>query len=316
MAVSQRLYKRFDYTRKAFHKSGVSYYYSTGSVLLFGETVYCSNNSFGLIQGMLVSLSNTLSVSVLVRNLDRRFIGRYSKAFTESSGHTNESGLYIGFEYKLNHKATLSAYIDRYKSPWLTFLSNSPSNGSDNLFQFRYKQSKQLKWDIRYKCERKEISITSNRSEKTLTTIATSKLRFNLEFKSSKTLSFRSRFETTSFNNGEVTWGSLLYQDVSLKLWQNKIKLRFRLATSNISNFANRIYTYENDVAYSFAMPFYSDNKLRTYVLLEFKALPKIDFWLKVGNDYKSELKGSGNELDSVYSPNKYDVKVQMRIKL
>lgn len=316
-SLTTQPYQRFNYRDKGFVKTGLGYQYPKSNALFFGETTVCSNKSVGSIHGVLVSLSKQLGLSVLYRSFSRKYIPDLSVAFSETSKPKNEKGIYVGSTYTLNRHASASFYVDRYWFPWLTFGTNTSSNGADYLVYFRYRQSKKFSWTVRLKHEVKETHRKVDLPIKKLIEVQATKLRINCVLDPSKTYGMITRFEMTrAHDNIDPTWGYMLYQDLRFTLYRSKLKVYFRMATANIDTYANRIYTYENDVAYSYSLPFYQDNQVRSYVLIRFKILNNTDLWFKMAMDYKTGLKGFGSGLDSVSSPRRTDIKFQIRIRL
>jgi hypothetical protein len=314
---SNRVYQLFQSNQGFFHKHGFAHRTYINNSMFFGEITIGSNRSTGFVEGIIKPLSKSLSFTALYRRLGKGFIDRYSKTFTESSLSRNETGYYIGLQFNASYKLTISSYVDRYQFNWLTSSTLTPSRGTDYLVDVKYKVSKRLQWYVRLKSETKQTHQLLKTSAKQLVNATTIKIRIHLTTAPTKRLSLKTRYEASIFDNEhQSSQGSMLYQDVRITFPKRRLKLTMRLAMANIDQYANRIYAYENDVAYSYSVPFYQDNQTRTYALIQYPIKPNIDLWCKVGLDYKSDLKGFGSGLDSVSSPHRTDVKFQIRIRI
>ena len=312
-----KAYQRFNFRGSRYLKTGISYRYSRNNSLFFGETTICSNKSLGNVHGVLVSATKHFGASILYRSFSKRFIPDQSVVFSEASTPRNETGLYFGSNYAVSYRLNLSFYVDRYWFPWMSYHSHTASNGTDYLVYVKYRSSKKLSWTVRVKHEVKQQSLPVNHYMRRLVDVQSSKLRFNVVHDPSKTFGLRCRLEMSRVNEGNgTTWGYLVYQDFRFTLLRSRLKVYLRFASANIDTYDNRIYTYENDVAYSYSLPFFQDNQLRSYMLVRYRLYANTDVWIKTAFDYKTESKGFGSGLDSVSSPRRTGVTFQIRIRL
>ena len=109
--------------------------------------------------------------------------------------------------------------------------------------------------------------------------------------------------------------GYLLYQDVIYKLNKYPIALYFRYAMFDTDSYRSRIYSYENDLLYSFSLPAMYYKGTRTYLMLKYSVKKRIDLWLKyaITNYNNKDIIGSG--LDEIKDNKKQEVKVQLRMR-
>lgn len=310
------VYQQFQFAGKSYSKMGLAYQYVIKNTFLFGETTWCSNRSVGTLFGTISSLTSHIGLSTLFRHYAPSFIGQHSVSFSESSSINNETGVYLGSVMVVSRQLTVSAYIDHYWFPWMTYRSVGPSSGSDYLVHVKYNINKSLWWSARYKYEQTWTNGEVLNGFRPLTLKRTSKFRFHVQSDVNKRLGLRSRIEVSRCTDEQTSWGIMMYQDVRWRLTKLPLKLYWRIATAYIDRFENRIYTYENDVAYSYALPFYQDPQYRSYVLVQYAVGSNIDCWLKVAVDYKSYGKGFGSGLESVSSPRRTDIKLQIRLSI
>ena len=109
----------------------------------------------------MLGLDKTLSASLLYRDFAKDYQSVYANAFAEGDTQ-NEKGIYMGLEYRPNHKLKIKGYLDNYQFPWLRFGVDAPSKGNDFLLQSDYKISRSIKMYARYKSETKEDGITES----------------------------------------------------------------------------------------------------------------------------------------------------------
>ncbi|MFT7592355.1 MAG: hypothetical protein ACI9UJ_002287, partial [bacterium] len=268
---STSTYQRFKPTQSAFIKQGIAYRLALTNGYLFGETTFGSNKVVATVFGVVNSLGRDLSFTGLFRKIPKDFITEGSKPFTESSTGNNETGMYLGMDYKLNYKTHLAIYTDRYWFPWLHSQTNTASHGVDYLIRLNRKISKSLSWHIQIKNEMRQLHSEFNQPIKLLMNTKTLKSRCHLVYKVTKQLRLQTRLAITQYKTLYQSFsGTLIYQDIRYKGLGSPFSTSVRFISARIDDFAARIYTYENDIAYRFSLPFYADSRLRTYVLVKY----------------------------------------------
>ena len=112
----------------------------------------------------MTSLNAKLDLALHIRNFDRDFQALYSNTFSETRRSENESGQYIGLEYRPSKPWKINAYADFYKHPWLRFLVDAPSDGTEYLVRAVYnkRRKRTLFWQYRYERNQENSSINSN----------------------------------------------------------------------------------------------------------------------------------------------------------
>jgi len=79
-------------------------------------------------------------------------------------------------------------------------------------------------------------------------------------------------------------------------------------------DYENRVYVYERDILYAFAIPMYYGKGSRYYVNLKYEINSKLSLWFKVAQtvyaDYRESI-SSGNE--EIIGNRKTDMRVLIR---
>ena len=107
------------------------------------------------------------------------------------------------------------------------------------------------------------------------------------------------------YANEKGSSGYLLYQDLGWK-WE-KINFILRLAFFNVSEYENRLYSYENDVLFAFSSNQYNGKGIRFFFNFNYKIFKNLQLCFKVSNTFfvDRNIIGSGNE--EILGPNKTD---------
>lgn len=299
---------------KSYQQLGIYVKKNVRNGILFSEVGSSFNQEIAMIFGGLWKLSKEFSIATVYRVLPSKFNSLHTSSFTESSRGNNEKGLYLGLQYKLKRGWSLSAYCDTYLFPDLSFNSSGPVNGNDYLLELRKRISRHDTYYIRLKNESKTIYGNTVENEDSRNWLETSSIRNHLSLQLSRRLKTNSRLEFNWQKIGNtLTFASMFYQDFGLDIPEKKLKIKLRFVVCSVPDYGNRFYTYENDVSYAYSVPALSASQTRTYALFQYRFSRQLDMWLKLALDYKSDGKDFGSGLDSVSSPYRSDIKVQIR---
>ena len=148
-------YNLYALSGKNFGNSSIDYGYTYRNFHLFGEAASTNNFDKAFINGLLISVDPTIDMSFLYRNISKSYQSLYTNTFTEGSYPNNEKGFYSGISIHPDNVWRIDAYADFYKFPWLKYIVDAPSTGSDYLIQATYTPNKQLMIYSRYQSETK-----------------------------------------------------------------------------------------------------------------------------------------------------------------
>ncbi|MSQ80073.1 MAG: helix-hairpin-helix domain-containing protein [Flavobacteriaceae bacterium] len=298
-------------------KSGLDYAYSYHNISFFGEASKNWNGGWAIINGILLSMSQRLDMVLVYRNYSADFKPVYSNAWGETSQNFNEQGIYTGISAKLGRGLTMNAYIDTYKFPWLKFQVDRPGTGGyDYLAELNFVQGKNLMMYLRFRNEKKYRNTSGNTVNfDNLSENSRWSSRYHIQFKASKSLTLKSRFEYIHYlpQTGEAETGTLFFQDVDIDLFKKVLSLTGRLLIFNIDGYYSRIYTYENDMLYTFSVPAFQNQGIRFYLLAKVKIKRGLSITMKYANTAYQNVETLGSGLDATQSKQGTDLKFQLQ---
>ena len=294
---------------------GFDYQGILNNISLFGEAGVSENKKMAILNGLLWKVHPQLSLSFLYRNYDPAFHTFNSGSFSGGSGGKNEEGFFLAFEYCPMERLKLSGQADLYFAPWMTYQTISPSRGKTLSFRtdITIRPDLTIYLQSRFVCKPQKMSGVSGAPEQS--DEETSKWRFHLDWKLSEKFQLRSRLEKTGYcYNQNTENGYLIYQDLiitqspGLKYW-------IRFAYYYTDGYNSRVYSYENDLLYYFAIPEFHGKGIRTYLNLKCLPLKMLTLYLKVGYTLRqgAESMGSGN--DASPGNHKFDIRSQMAFR-
>jgi hypothetical protein len=108
----------------------------------------------------------------------------------------------------------------------------------------------------------------------------------------------------------------MMYADASYKPFGKPISLNMRLLYYETDSYDSRIYTYENDVLYSFSIPAFYGKGFRYYLNLNYDVSKKITTWFRLAQTVYSNQTIIGSGLDEIQGNKKTEVKFQVLYNL
>ncbi|MES2429633.1 MAG: helix-hairpin-helix domain-containing protein [Bacteroidota bacterium] len=301
---------------KDFGNYSIDYSYTFRNLHFFGEAATTDKSAKAFVNGLILSASNNVDMSMVYRNISHKYQSLYTNAFTESTFPTNEKGLYTGISIRPSNIFRIDAYADFYKFPWLKSQVDAPTIGSDYLIQATYRPNKQLEMYLRYRTETK--SGNSNLFDEVMAPVVEKprqNLRTQISYKVSSAVTLRQRVEIVWFDKRGplMSNGFLGYADLIYKPAMKKYSGNLRLQYFETDDYNSRLYAYENDVLYSFSIPVFYDKGTRYYVNVNYDFSKKLSVWLRWAQTIYKDKTTVGSGLDEILGNKKTEVKLQLQ---
>ena len=311
-------YNRFALSGNSFGNYSVDYSYTYKNLHIFGEAASGNKSGKAYIVGLLISAAHQVDLSFLYRNIQPGYQSLYTNAFTENTYPTNENGWYSGISIRPTDAWKIEAYADLYHFPWLKYRVNAPSTGADYLVQATYKPGRQLEIYSYFRSASRSINDNPNNLQLSpVITKPRQNWRTQVNYIIHPGITLRNRVEMVWYDKrGQLPeQGYLTYMDV---LWKPLLKPcsgSIRMEYFESDSYNSRLYTYENDVLYSFSIPVLYDKGVRYYLNLNYDLTKKITVWARWAQTvYKNKnLIGSG--LDEIRGNKRSECKFQLIYK-
>lgn len=307
-------YNLYALSGSSFGNYSIDYSYTFKNVHFFGEAASTNHFDKAFVNGLIVSIDPKIDMSMVYRNISQKYQSLYTNAFTESTYPNNEEGIYTGISIRPNVAWRIDAYADFYKFPWLKYLVDAPSAGTDYLLQASYKPNKRFDMYLRYKTETKAKNYNPDFTTNA-PVVAKPKqdLRYHVSYKLTAALTLRNRVQLVWFDKkgGGAQNGFLTYADMIIKPMMKKYSGSVRLQYFETDGYDSRIYAYENDVLYSFSIPVFYDKGYRYYLNLNYDLTRKLTVWLRLAQTIYDGKTKVGTGLDEINGNKRTEVKVQ-----
>lgn len=309
------LYRNFNFTGTDLTNLGAYYDFTYKNFYLFGEGGKSIYSGTAFINGILISLSSTVSAVALYRNYPENYYSFFSQSVAEASEATNEKGLYAGLKIVPSKSWSFSIYADYFRFPWLKFRIDAPSSGYELLAQANYSPRKSIKTAFRFKMKNKQQNTDNNVPFNYLEDVRTESYRAEIKWKLNRSWGFQNRLEMVRYKKGAVNTelGYLFYQDIEYSPLSSNLSANLRMAYFNTASYNSRIYAYEDDVLYHFTFTPYSGKGIRTYVNLKYRLVKQLDMWARYALFNYNNVETVGSYLDEITGNKKSDIRLQLR---
>ena len=312
---SPRPYRQFDFRGKELAAGSIDWQFRVARAQIFGEAAVSQNGGWGGLTGMLLSLDRRLQLALLARHFQRDYWTQWGAPFAESGLPRNESGLYVGMVLTPVYGWEIRAFVDVWQHPWLTFRSDSPTQGREVLLRTSYRKRHQWQAYLQYR-RKQRYTDRANAGTDIPDQILDyrQQLRLQLEWEVYRVLTLRNRVEWTHAGGrtGEQN-GYLAAQDVLIKPIGSRWSATMRYAIFRTDDYASRIYMFENDLLYTFAFRPYYHHGQRAYINLRYRPWPKLTLEGRYEVYHLENQDDIGTGLERIDGPMRSGVKFQMR---
>ncbi|HAN49488.1 MAG TPA: hypothetical protein DCQ08_00325 [Amoebophilaceae bacterium] len=228
------------------HANGSLFYrYLWQNFHFFGEGALSRGGGKAAVIGVVASLSHHADATVLWRHYGQNFHSPYGKSFREnSSGNSNEHGIYLGARIKPWHHLYLDTYYDYFYFPWCF---GKPRAGHSWLAKATYQLTKTSLVSLQHKTSTKPHRVTKAKK----TTVHTRQnYKLCWQYALSKAIRLKSEVQCSRYQQlGAPTWGYAAEQDATYNM--RKLQLKGRVAWFNARHTHNKLYSYEPNVLHT-----------------------------------------------------------------
>lgn len=293
----------------------IDYSLTCRNLHFFGEVAADKNLDKAILNGLLISVDPHVDLSFVQRAIDQRYQAVYGSAFTENSYPTNENGIYTGISIKPMTGWRLDMYADFYKFPWLRYSVDAPGYGKDFLVQITFTPNKQLMIYSRFRSESKQYDRSGNITVTNyLVMIPKQNWRTQISYKINPVITLRNRIDLLwydkkekDFETGFLSFFDLLYKPLS-KAYSGNIRLEY----FETSGYNSRIYTYENDVLFSFSIPAIYDKGYRYYINLCYDIKKNLSVCLRWAQTIFKNESSVASDMDEFAGNHRSELKIQI----
>jgi Helix-hairpin-helix motif len=316
---SREPYNLYAISGKTWSNYSIDYSYTYKNLYFFGEAAADKNFNTAIVNGLLISADSKVDISFFQRNISPKYQSINSNAFTENTFPVNEKGIYAGISIRPAAAWRVDAYADFFSFPWLKFLTDAPGSGNDFLTQLTYAPNKQVELYTRYRSESKQVNQTGNTTATNFLVVKPRQSwRTQFSYKINSVITLRNRIEVMWYDKKGINKsdGFLSYFDIQYKPVLKSFSGNMRLQYFETDDFNSRVYAYENDVLYYFAIPVFFDKGYRYYFNLNYDLGKRVSFWLKWSQSIFQDKTIIGSGSDEIKGNKKSELRLQAIFRL
>lgn len=327
IAASSNPYQIFNVNGRSLSNASVDYGYTWRNMHFFGEMAIDRLFNKAIINGMLLSASNSVDISILNRKIDKAYQSQNANAFTENTFPVNENGFYTGLALRPFYGIRIDAYADVFLFPWLKSRVAAPSGGKDYFVQLTYTPSKQLEMYVRFRNESKDLNLSNYLFiNELINRIPRQNMRWQTNWRLNSQVMLRNRVELLWYDKKGIASekGFLAYADGFYQPPLRPFAINMRLQYVETEGFNSRLYAYENDLLYSYSIPAFYNKIFRYYFNFQFKWRlkakktitqgPVLQTWLRWSRSVYQNQRTIGSGLDEIPGNKKSEIKAQVLI--
>ena len=267
ISSSLPLYKQWRSSEQLQIANSVGWDYKFKALNIYGELAYRHNEGFSAICGALWSPGNDHRFSMIYRRIPpNAFLRSRSSLMHSQSG--NESGLFLGYNYRWNQLYTLAINYDSSVNTWWSY-QNSPFKISHRL-SLSILKKRRKHYDLRSSFHLLLRDKSSHNSQKSYER----KARWQIHYMQviTRGVEWRSRGQLTYYStNRNTSFGWMMYQEIKAKKIGSNYSINMRLTRYFSPIYENRHYSYESRPIGLFSFPALSGNGTKITTLIGYR---------------------------------------------
>ena len=212
---------------------GANVRYNWGKVDVWGEVAasHAEQWGWGTIMGLRVNPISNLNLLAIYRYYSPEYENVYANALSSKTRIYDEHGGYLGVEYNRLINWQLSVFGDVWKE------------GYETMAQADFVPQKNYKMHMRFRAKRKNEIDTYSARWNGMWELGQWRLKTQID-------------ANMVYAKQKWNYGVSVFQDVEYRFARVPIVLQFRAQAFDAREWNNRVYMYENDVLYAYAIPF------------------------------------------------------------
>jgi len=274
-------------------------------ILLFGELSTNEYMKYAFVQGLSFRPSDRLTINFLYRNYNPGYVSFHGKGPGGGSSAGNEQGILGNFTFEAAKHLFISGGCDIREFPWLKYRCSSPSQGIRQEIRVRYLPTEKLTIETSYNYRFTMTDNSESSGIPELNKIITRSFKASVKYTLYDNLTLGTRFDY-KIADPFGSRGMLMLQDINYKVRQLPLTIWFRYCVFSTDTWDSRLYTYENDLLYSFSIPALSGEGSRSYIMLKYEISDIAEIRVKYGI--------TSLNVNENLPENKNEIKIQFRI--
>ena len=274
--------KRFSFSGETNNVGSFYYNSMIKRILLYGEISANDIKKYALVQGLSVRPSDRLIINFLFWKYSPGYTSFQGKGPGGSSISYSEQSILGNFTFEAARHLFINGgcYIQHF--PWLKYRCSSPSMGVKREAGIKYMPTVKLAFDCIYSYRVSMADDSEKPGVPLLKQMVSRSLKFVVKYSIYDNLTLGTRIDYKIIEPSSAK-GVLLLEDLHYRVRSFPLSLWLRYCTFNTDTYDSRIYTWENDLLYTFSIPALYGKGSRIYFMAGWKIKNKAELRVKYG---------------------------------
>lgn len=320
------VYNEYYFRGKDNFNAGIDFTWRYRRLMLFGEAAVAVNDSIkemtknsdskplAAVVGLQYHFNANNDLSIAARYGSPIYHNLYANTIGQSSDVQNDMGVVLSFRTLLPLEIKLFGTVDFFRRPEIRYRIYVPSHGVDcKLHAFR-QLGRRTNMELRYRLHTDMRNVTGqpNLVEHTVRHQFTGSLVYTLS--NHWTLHTRAAYSLFRCDLHESQHGVALLQDVAWNsLGTRPLSLAARVVLFDVTDYDARLYFYESELMYEFAVPMLNGRGIRTGLVMRHELSHNLSFAFKYALTYYPHQETIGSSYDLIKGNKKHEIKAQFR---
>lgn len=301
-----QLYRAIYPRGNVFGAVGVNYGYTRYRLSLAGETAYSTaGGGWATINRASYAIGKRYVLSAVQRFYAYQYYSFYGSALSENSSIQNESGVLVHLQAEPLSGLLLTAYADFFHHPWPRYRMTRSSTGQEFVLQGEYAVVRGHRLMARYQLKRKENGDAMEQHH-----------RAKLQWTAEPSDCFCCQ-TAASLHSVSGSYGVMLTQGIRGSVPKWGLSLNGQLGWFRADNYSSRIYVYHPSLYSSVSSASYYGHGVLAVLAGRWKQ--KSGRWMieaRYGLVRYFDRDEQGSGLQTIFSPWRNDLSVQLRMRL
>lgn len=303
-------FRRFYPTGNDFMNFSADYSYMHHRWSAKGETAIDRQGQLATINTLGIQASASLTAMVLQRFYSYRYSGLLANSFGSGGSVQNESGVYLGINYKPSQDFSVIAYTDIAYFPWKRYQASASSHAYDNLVQLAFHRG-HFSASARYQLKMQQKD-NAQKTRLVYDTTHRGRLWASYDFNAFSTR-MQADFALSRYKQQSMGW--MVGNTSGLNIVKN-LTVNTTLGYFHTDDYASRLYIYEPGLLYAFSYGMFYGKGIHGAIRLRFSPGNHVLFIAKATTTRYFDRTKIASGLNEIDGRQMTDLQLQLKLKL